>query len=141
MASGLRQKIAGLGPLERERSVVSIKELVLEAVIRSTNRRTSRCAWRSKTTCPMSTLIPSGHRHPPQPAEQLRRGHAGGGVVTTRAFQPGKGEGSPSYYVLVAVEDTGPGIPLENQAKVFNLFSRREKFGFRPLERPPVRAG
>lgn len=132
MASGLRQKIAGLGPLERERSVVSIKELVLEAV--DSLYKPENIEMRLE----IEDDLPDVNVNPGQVIDILRNLLSNsaevmleGGVVTTRAFQPGKGEGSPSYYVLVAVEDTGPGIPLENQAKVFNLFfSTKRSSGF-----------
>jgi GAF domain-containing protein len=132
MAKGLRQKIADSGNLERDRIIMPVKALLEEAESSLHMPGNVEISQEIQENLPSVIVVPG------QVIDILRNlfsnsieAMPSGGRITIRASHVPEQPGNSPQYVLIEFADTGPGIPLEAQDKVFNLFfSTKKSSGF-----------
>lgn len=129
MSRGLKQKVAGLGDegrLAQDTSTLQAKTLLLDAkwALPIAPENVS-VAWDVDEDIASVCVVPAQiidivYNLVTNAIEAI----PDGGAITIRAFNIGA-------IVQIEVADTGPGIPIEKQAKIFNLFySTKKSSGF-----------
>jgi Signal transduction histidine kinase len=128
MSKGLKQKVAEIGTAEtlaQDRTLMPIKELLKESNWTVPLPENIEITWDLPNDLACVNVVPG------QIVDIMRNlvANAGevmpdGGRIDIRAYNA-----HPN--VLIEVRDTGPGIPIEHQHKIFNIFfSTKQSSGF-----------